>query len=51
MSKNILPERLDRKVIYESDWVSLYADKAQMPDGRIFNTYHKGELTWNYRNV
>lgn len=41
MSKNILPERLDRKVIYESDWVSLYADKVQMPDGRIFNTYHK----------
>ncbi len=41
MSKNILPERLDRKVIYESDWVSLYSDKVQMPDGRIFNTYHK----------
>jgi len=41
MSNNIFPERLDRKVIYESDWVSLYADKVQMPDGRIFNTYHK----------
>ena len=41
MSKNNFPERLDRKVIYESDWVSLYADKVQMPDGRIFNTYHK----------
>lgn len=32
---------LDRKVIYESDWVSLYSDKVRMLDGRIFNTYHK----------
>lgn len=38
---NILPEMLDRKTIYESDWVSLYSDKVKMPDGRIFDTYHK----------
>ena len=41
MSNNLLPEMLDRKVIYESDWVSLYSDKVKMPDGRIFDTYHK----------
>jgi len=41
MSGNLLPEKLDRKIIYESDWVSLYSDKVRMPDGRIFNTYHK----------
>lgn len=41
MSENILPEKLDRQIIYESDWVSLYSDKVKMPDGRIFNTYHK----------
>ena len=41
MSAHTLPEKLDRKIIYESDWVSLYLDKVRMPDGRIFNTYHK----------
>ncbi len=29
MSNNILPEMLDRTVIYESDWVSLYSDKVK----------------------
>ena len=41
MDMKNFPEKLDRKVIYESDWVSLYADKVRMPDGRIFDTYHK----------
>ena len=41
MSNHTLPEKLDRKIIYESDWVSLYSDKVKMPDGRIFDTYHK----------
>ncbi len=41
MSNHILPEMLDRTVIYESDWVSLYSDKVKMPDGRILDTYHK----------
>lgn len=35
------PEQLDRKVIYESDWICLYADKVKMPDGQILDTYHK----------
>lgn len=41
MKNSKMPEKLDRKIIYESDWVSLYADKVKMPDGRIFDTYHK----------
>lgn len=36
-----MPVMLERKVIYESDWVALYADKVRMPDGRIFDSYHK----------
>lgn len=41
MNNSILPERLHRKIIYESDWVSLYSDKVQMPNGQIINSYHK----------
>ncbi len=41
MRNTIFPEMLDRTVIYESDWVSLYSDKVQMPDGRILDPYHK----------
>lgn len=36
-----LPERLERKVIYESDFVCLYADKVRLPDGRIIEKYHQ----------
>lgn len=49
MYNNILPEMLDRKIIYESDWVSLYSDKVKMPDGRIFDTYHK--LHYSHESV
>lgn len=35
------PKRIDRKTVYESDWVCLYVDKVAMPDGRIIDTYHK----------
>jgi ADP-ribose pyrophosphatase len=41
MSKDNLPEKLDRNVIYKSDWVSLYSDKVKMPNGNIIDTYHK----------
>ncbi len=37
MNHDIMPVMLERKVIYESDWVALYSDKVKMPDGRIFN--------------
>lgn len=38
---NQFPRQTGRKVIYESDWICLYADQVEMPDGRILNTYHK----------
>ncbi len=41
MDNSSFPQRLDRTIIYESDWVSLYSDKVQMPNGYICNTYHK----------
>lgn len=36
-----LPERLDRTVIYESDYVCLYADKVKLPNGNIIEKYHQ----------
>lgn len=35
------PQKIGRKVIYESDWVSLYSDKVRMPNGYVIDTYHK----------
>ena len=35
------PKRLDRNVIYESDWVSLYLDKVKMPSGYVIESYHQ----------
>jgi ADP-ribose pyrophosphatase len=35
-----LPTRLDRTVLYESRWVSLYRDKVALPNGRILEQYH-----------
>lgn len=36
-----LPEQLDREVIYESDYVCLYADKVKLSDGYIIEKYHQ----------
>lgn len=40
MSNLSFPKRLDRKTVYESDWVTLYLDKVEMPNGYIIDTYH-----------
>jgi ADP-ribose pyrophosphatase len=37
----MLPKRLDRKPIYESQWINLYVDKVLMPSGRIIEKYHQ----------
>lgn len=37
----MMPERLSTQTIYESDWISLYADKVKMPQGDIIDTYHR----------
>ena len=41
MSFEDMPKRLERKTIYESDYVCLYADKVEMPDGYIIENYHQ----------
>ncbi len=41
MDKNEMPERLGREVIYESDYVCLYADRVRLPDGYIIDRYHQ----------
>ncbi len=41
MNCNELPKRLDRKTIYESDFVCLYVDKVKMFDGHIIEKYHQ----------
>lgn len=37
----MLPKRLDRKPIYESQWINLYLDKVLMPSGKIIEKYHQ----------
>ena len=41
MDQNALPERLERNVIYESDYVCLYADRVRLPSGYIIDKYHQ----------
>ena len=38
---NRMPQRLERTVIYESDYVCLYADKVRLPSGNIIEKYHQ----------
>lgn len=38
---NRMPQRLGRTVIYESDYVCLYADKVKLPSGNIIEKYHQ----------
>lgn len=41
MKNDNFPQMLERNVIYESDWISLYADKVRMPNGNIIQAYHR----------
>jgi len=36
-----LPRRLERTVVYESEWINLYTDKVLLPSGRIIEKYHQ----------
>lgn len=38
---NQMPQRLERTVIYESDYVCLYTDKVRLPSGAIIENYHQ----------
>jgi len=40
MEESMIPEKLSREIIYESEWVSLYADKVRFSDGYILDKYH-----------
>ena len=31
----------EKKLIYESRWMSLYSDRVQMPDGTVIDTYYR----------
>lgn len=34
-------KRILRKTIYNSDWINLYADKVETPEGEIIDDYHQ----------
>jgi ADP-ribose pyrophosphatase len=34
------PERLSRKVVYQSTWVNLYLDKVKFPNGLVIEDFH-----------
>jgi 8-oxo-dGTP pyrophosphatase MutT (NUDIX family) len=38
------PKRLERRIIYQSDWLDLYLDKVQMPNGFLVEQHHLLEL-------
>jgi len=40
-NERLLPERLERTVIYESDFVCLYTDEVRLPSGAIIEKYHQ----------
>ncbi len=37
-------EKLSRKVVYESSWLSLYVDRVRLPNGHILEEHHLLEL-------
>jgi ADP-ribose pyrophosphatase len=45
----MIPKRLSREVIYENEWVSLYADKVEYPDGYILDRHHL--IHFDYESV
>ena len=45
----MIPEKLSREIIYECDWLSLYADKVKFPDGHILDKHHF--IHYDYESV
>lgn len=39
--KNNFPVCLKEKAIYESKWMTLYADQVRMPNGAVIDAYHR----------
>lgn len=40
MPSSLVPETLERTLIYQSPWVNLYVDKVQFPNGSIIEKHH-----------
>lgn len=40
MTNEAKPVRLERRVIYENPWVSLYVDRVRFPGGRLVEAHH-----------
>ena len=36
----MIPKRLSRRTVYESDWVNLYLDQVAYPDGAVLDSHH-----------
>ena len=36
----MIPEKLSREIIYESEWVNLYADKVKFANGYVLDRHH-----------
>jgi len=45
----MIPKCLSREVIYENEWVSLYADKVEYPNGHILDIHHV--IHFDYESV
>lgn len=39
--KVAFPQRLERRVIYESEYICLYTDRVLLPDGKMIEKYHQ----------
>lgn len=49
MGTERFPRMTGRSVVYESDWISLYLDRVEMPDGSVIPVYHR--LHYPYESV
>ncbi len=38
------PICMNKRVIYESKWMTLYSDQVRMPNGAVIDTYHRVHL-------
>jgi len=45
----MIPKRLSREVIYENEWVNLYADEVEFENGHIIDRHHL--IHFDYESV
>lgn len=44
-SKDNFPVCLKKRAIYESKWMTLYADRVRMPEGDVIDAYHRVHIS------